>query len=445
LDGNPIFNLARTLLLKSTPSKNMKLNLTLFYAVYAAASVFALSSTVYCNGFRNPPEGAVAQGQIGGKVANIDDASAISHNPANLVEVERSFLATTTLILTEVDFQSTAGQKVTTKRPIKVLPSAFALWPLEDKKCVLGLGITTPFGQSTVWGQKSIFRYPIPWFAELKVININPTFAAQVTDDLSVGVGADLFLSELDLRQFFAWSALTGDITDSDGEARFLGQGFGAGGNLGVTWKFAKNQRLALTYRSAVDVEYDGSFHLSNLPPASKLPPPFRGVTSAAGYHTGIQFPNIVTLGYGIQLSDTLKVGSDIEWVQFSSYHTLRTDIENNNVLLPSTTTNEDWDDIWTFGVGGSWNFKPKWVARAGYQFLQTPIPDQTLSPTLPDADKHAFSVGLGYSQKSYSMDVSYMGMLYDERRFIGNQNPAFNGSYDLTSHLFAASFRLSF
>ena len=48
----------------------------------------ALTVQSMAEGFKNPPEGAAALGRAGGRIAIADDAAAVSHNPANLVDLE---------------------------------------------------------------------------------------------------------------------------------------------------------------------------------------------------------------------------------------------------------------------------------------------------------------------------------------------------------------------
>ena len=67
-------------------------------------NVVVLSCVVGCvdsvgNGFRNPPEGAANIGKTGGKIALVEDPSAISHNPANLVDVEKSVIVQTMTLI----------------------------------------------------------------------------------------------------------------------------------------------------------------------------------------------------------------------------------------------------------------------------------------------------------------------------------------------------------
>jgi long-chain fatty acid transport protein len=401
---------------------------------------FVLSVQVQAAGFRNPPEGANALGKIGGKVAFIDDPSAISHNPANLVEIQKpETLAALTIVRARTDFTAPNGVSAETDDPWKFLPNLYAVWPFSGAKLVGGIGITTPFGQSTEWSDDSIFRNTAPYFAQLRVVNVNPTIATKLGDRVSLGAGADVFLSDIRLKQVYPWSSLAGPAAQ-DGQADFDGDGVGGGANIGLTVQCTDRQRVALTYRSPVKVDYNGDFKISGLPPAAFLPPPLQAATSRSDFDTEITFPAVAALGYGIQATKALRCEANIGWVQFSKYDSLTLDAGNNNVLLLTTDVSQDWKDVWTFGVGGDLQVNPNTVLRAGYIFLQSPVPDHTLAPTLPDADRHVISVGVGYKRGAQSLDLAYAYSIFDERDIEANQNPAYNGEYDNSSHILGVS-----
>jgi hypothetical protein len=46
-----------------------------------------LASSASAEGFRNPPAGAFNLGRAGGRIAQIDDSSAVAQNPANLMDL----------------------------------------------------------------------------------------------------------------------------------------------------------------------------------------------------------------------------------------------------------------------------------------------------------------------------------------------------------------------
>jgi long-chain fatty acid transport protein len=119
--------------------------------------------------------------------------------------------------------------------------------------------------------------------------------------------------------------------------------------------------------------------------------------------------------------------------------------VGNNAVLLPSTHIAQNWKDTFTIGIGGDWKFAQNWVLRAGYQFYESPVPDSTFSPTIPDANQNVFTFGLGYRYGRHFFEGAYGADFYDSRSIRSDQNPAFNGDYNVTVHLFSVAYHFSF
>jgi long-chain fatty acid transport protein len=399
---------------------------------------------------RNPPEGAAALALGGGKVTLTDDASAISHNPANLTELKGpQILPVMTLIHAESEFISPMGS-AKTEDPWKILPNVFAAWPVENTRFVAGVGVTTPFGQSTVWEQSSALRYVAPYSASMSLIDVNPTLAARLTDRVSVGVGADVYWSQLELKQKLPGAALTGNPLSPDVTIHAQGDGTAVGANAALSVKLTARQTIGLTYRAPFTVDYEGDMDVSGMPAGAAL----MGLTPSSDFDSSIDFPAVAALGYGIKLTDTVRVGADVEWVQWSRYESLVLNGANNNPLLNAPGTpnpmmpavvRQNWDDSWTAGVGADWKATPEVTLRAGYIFLQSPVPDETFSPTIPDADRHVVSVGLGYTRANHKVDFAYGYTIFPDREIASNQNPAYNGTYETSSHLLSLSYGYSF
>jgi long-chain fatty acid transport protein len=408
------------------------------------------ASVVWANGFRNPPEGASAFGHNGGKLILTEDASTIAHNPANAARMTNSqALVAATVINTETDFSSPMVSD-STEDSLKVLPNVFAVMPIENTRYVAGIGLTTPFGQSTVWDKDGAFRYIAPYRAQMTVVNVNPTLAARVTEKLSVGVGADVYWSRLDLKQAFPWSAVTGNRMSPDGTVQMKGDGQGVGGNVGLTYRPAPRHAFALTYRSPVKVDYDGDTTFSGMPAGGQA----LGFSPSSKFESSIEFPAVAAFGYAFTVTDTVRIEADVEWIEFSRYDNVALDAGNNNALLhrpgdPNPmgplVLRQDWNDTWTFGLGADWDVMPDLTLRAGYIYLQSPVPDETLAPTLPDADRSVVTVGAGYHPNQHSVDVAYGLSIIDDRKITSNQNPAFNGKYETSSHIVSVSYGYSF
>ena|SRR6266498_87124 len=405
-----------------------------------------LPAPARAEGLRNPPPGTFNLGRAGGRIAQIDDSSAITQNPANLMDVAHPEVQfTPTVVYLKADYDSPSGMSAHTKDPWHVLPNLFASLPLRDGEYSLGLGVTTPYGLASKWDESGAFsrsggnlRYASAYLADLKTVNINPTVAVRPYKRLSVGVGFDVFWSELTLKQFYPWFLVTANPADPDGVAKAKGDGVGFGGNVGATWEVTDRQRFAVTYRSPVRVGYDGDFTVNNIP--STVP----GISARSDFKSHIEFPTIVGAGYGLQLTDSIRVEVDVEWLEFSNFDTLPLDTKSAPPGIPSRVR-QDWKNTFTAGVGGDWKFATGWVLRGGYQFYESPVPDRTFSPSIPDANQHVFTIGLGYRHGRHSLEVAYGLDFYDKRTITDNQTPAFNGTYNITVHLFSCAYGYAF
>jgi len=407
------------------------------YVIFGVAGIL-VAGGARAEGIRNPPPGAFGLGRAGARSAHVDDATAITHNPANLADL-RTLDASASLLAVRiaVDYEAD-GQSARTVDPWKFLPAFYAALPLPDDRFVVGLGLHAPYGLSNEWEPNEAFRYAAPWFAELKTINFNPTLAWRIHERLSLGVGLDVMWSELKLKQFYPWALISGDPLAPDGELRARGDGVGIGGNIGLTWQVAERHRLAVAYRSRISVDYDGSLELSGFPPGFPLGAP------ETSFASGITFPDIVTVGYGMQVTDRLRLGADVEWLQFSNFDSLPIEIGAPPPLVPSRI-NQAWRDTFTIGIGGDYRINDRWVVRASYQHYQTPVPDETLSPTIPDSDQNVVTAAVEYRWGRSRLELAYGLVLYDDRDITNNQNPAFNGHYEFGVHLIAVGYRFSF
>ncbi len=120
----------------------------------------------------------------------------------------------------------------------------------------------------------------------------------------------------------------------------------------------------------------------------------------------------------------------------------------------------------------------PRWLPgwdvalRGGYWNSQTPIPDRTFDPSVPDSDNHAISIGVGllckgsgrflglfecgpsgagkWRPKAVGIDLAYQALLYEVRTVSGSQPPltaagAVDGRYSTTYHVGFITLRVNF
>jgi long-chain fatty acid transport protein len=417
----------------------------------------AMVHGAYADGYRNPPPTAEGIGKSDANKVFVDDASAISYNPANLALQDRaSVVADVTFARQETTFESaTTGRSADSDGDWNTLPNLFFSMPVGDSGFAWGLGITTPFGQGISYDENDLVNFgaftnglsPAIHDAQISLVNFNPTVAFKLGEHVAIGVGADIFYSKLEFRQYYPWGELgipAFIYDEGNAEAEVDADGYGFGGNLALTWNVTERQRMAFTYRSEVEVRYEGDFEIHTVgppvpPPVGDFSPAFD--TTESDFELDIKYPTIIGVGYGIALTDAIHVEASLEWLEWSVNKTLSADLGANGPMdVP-----QEWDDTFTVAAGGDWRVSDHWVLRAGYAFIETPIPDETSAPSLPDADRHVLSIGLGYTIGGHSLDLAYAYSIYDDRKVDNNQHPAFNGDYDIDSDLLGLTYSYSF
>ena len=385
-------------------------------------------SLLLADGYRNPPEGAVAIGAFGGHRAFAEDANATIHNPANLVGLEEPMVQFNLLGgYGKNEFKSAAGPTDRTTDPYFYVPGFSAAAPIRKGKAALGIATYVPFGRSVDWGADGFFaQNNVPYSGHMTVMDATPNLALKLTDTLSVSIGADIYVGEVEQRQIFS-----GPVADALGlpagaRSKLTADGQALGANAAIAWKPTENQRLVATVRSPFSIDYSGKNRID--------------YACSLGAEGTIDYPTIVALAYGIELTDTFRIEADAEWLEFSRYQELAiTDARGQTTVTP-----QDLDDTWTAGCGAEWNFVPGWTLRAGFMHVQNPTPDSTYSPLGPDEDQQVLSLGLGYAKGAHAIDLGYAYGLFNGRTIQDSQNsPA--GRYDYDSQLLSLSYGYKF
>jgi len=111
----------------------------------------------------------------------------------------------------------------------------------------------------------------------------------------------------------------------------------------------------------------------------------------------------------------------------------------------------------------------PDWnvAVRGGYAFADSPVPERTFRPDVPDSNYHAYSIGIGFLCRSRGVflgvlscgnegrnslgvtavgfDVAYQGIFYQSREIFNNNDPRINGVWDTTIPVGTLNLRVNF
>ena len=418
---------------------------------------------VYGEGFRNLHQGASATGQGDAFAAQADDPSALFYNPAGMTKLEGVQLYAGVLVVGGYyDFTSPGGQEFRGNLDGTVAsppPSYFYLTAsLDDKgldikpleNLTVGIGVNSPFGLLIRWPNDVPFS-AVDVFGTLPLLDIKPTAAYKVNDYLSIGGGFDIytFASFLGEGQTEAHSFIPPSTTvEFNGTDTALGFNIGA---LVTLWRTEGKPRInfAFVYRNQTTLELTGDFLVNGVK------------TDDAA--VDLKLPQVFTWGLaGWPLRDReWKIEVDIDYADWSSFDNLDIRRSNNPTILQP----RDWKGVFVVKVGTEYkglhlSSLPNWevALRGGYIRSETPVPERTFEPLVPDADFNGFSVGLGLTCKGQAlflglfrcgngitMDFTYVNQLYESRTITNNRQSVLNGTYETVLHAGGIGLRMNF
>ncbi|MGD2114611.1 MAG: outer membrane protein transport protein [Acidobacteriota bacterium] len=418
------------------------------YKLLAVGVLAALVATpAFSAGFGIFEHGSKAMGMAGAFTAQADDPSAMFHNAGGLAfQKERAFQVGTTLISnTTADFDGLApfpGPDAEGQQKDAIFFPSHAYWvePL-GPGWTFGLGFNNPFGLVLEWDNPNTWpgRY-ISYRAELRTFDLNPTLAWQATPNFGIGFGVVGRWSDIELNRRIPFlnpfTQQVQDVGDATLESD-LDEGFGW--NVGILHKATDRFSWGLSYRSKIEIDYGGDGRFTQIPTGI---PALDGAIAASlpfdqnlPLETTIEFPDLASLGLAYRISRNLLVETDFNWAGWSSFDELPITFTQNPEF--SDVVREDYEDSYNYRLGINWTTSPSSQWRFGYVYDETPQPEESVGPLLPDANRNGVTVGYGYSG-GWDFDIALMYLKFEERtRDESFPNDAiYHGVYDTTGFL---------
>ncbi len=393
-----------------------------------AAALLVAPSTVWAAGFANTAQSATATGMAGVGTANPDEPNSNFYNPASMVFRDQwNIYAGPTVIMPSVSFQSIDGSReADTVSQVFPPPNFNVAVPFGDNYAA-GLGVTLPWGLGIDWGDwegRETFRSQ-----SLQTINVNPSFAYKVPVlNLSFAAGLQVLYSTLEQRRNI--------ILPQGDEAEVIlgGQGFGLGGTFGAMYRVTDGITLGLNYRSGGTINYSGHAVFEGVEGT-----PLESVLVDQEISTDINLPHTINLGLGYSVTDELWLGLDFNYMTWSVYDQIevrwseQSPEGDSGSTDPSLVVPADWEDAFAVRFGGQYSVMNDLNLRFGFTYDRTPVPDETVGPSLPDNDRFVFALGVGYSTLGIRADLGYNYVYLNQREI---RNETYPGDYQLSSHL---------
>jgi long-chain fatty acid transport protein len=374
-------------------------------------------------GFSVTAHSARATGMGIATVAHLDDASAIAYNPATL-SLLRGFEVQLgdTLIAPNIRF-TPAGTEAAQDSDFTVAPPphVFIAMPLM-KDLVAGVGVYTPFGSSLKWPEDFSGRF-LAQRSQLATFDVTPTVAYAPMEWLRVGAGLQLMYGTVDLQRRLPIPLPSG-LTEGGIQLKGsdTGVGFTAGLQVALVQDFLS---LGVAYRSKVDLDFEGTAEFSD------IPEPLQAMFTPQDVTASVSLPATLTLGLAVKPTRKLTLAFDATWWEWSRLKELVVDFANP--ALEDTRLPKRWHVVWSFGLGGEYKLSDALAVQAGLGYERTPVPDETLTPDLPDADRWRAHLGAGYAFGSFNVGLGYEFLLLPDKTSTAQVLP---GTYNGTAHV---------
>ncbi|HOP85161.1 MAG TPA: outer membrane protein transport protein [Syntrophorhabdaceae bacterium] len=345
--------------------------------------------------------------------ASIDNPSCVFYNPALMTEKNGfSVLSGDIMIYPEITYKDPVSNKgYETKTRAHHIPHIYSKY--SDIYTGFGIGVYSLFGLSTEWSNNWSGRYNII-FAEIKTTFINPVISRKVNDNLSIGGGLFYVKSSVTFKSALNLFPLI------DGISRLSGDGDGIGYNLAALIKFPKDYSLSFTYRSPVNIKYNGKAKFY-------LPAPL--ISNQTGATTKLTLPFLFVTGIAKKINNFV-IESDILFTGWSSMNSYR--IKSDNGMADGFFY-KDWRNTITWALGVNYKINNTAEISTGYMLDRTPIPKRTLGPELPDSTRHIFTAGYSYKKSRFGFNMGYQATFFNNTR---SHMKDMNGKYTGFAHL---------
>jgi long-chain fatty acid transport protein len=362
------------------------------------------------SGFAVFTQGASSLGQAAAVTAHGDDPSVIFFNPALMHRLEGTQLqiGTTTLIPSREYASPLAWQDRDTKGAV-FFPSTLFLSLRVSDRFSAGLGVFSPFGLGTDWGDTWTGRY-LATNSELISVTVNPVVSYRITPRIALAAGIDILYLDTTLERQINLNGLNNRIGGllgigpfPDVGQKFSGDGTGIGFNIGFLYDLHKDLSFGASYRSQikVGVKGDGSY-------GYQIP----GLLMNSPGKADLTLPQQVSAGICYTGLDPLTLEVGFRWEDWSSFRELMVTFDDGTFSYVP----KNWKSTFAYNVGARYRITNTLTLLAGYLYGDNPIPDGTFEPSIPDSDTHLFCLGADLDFGKFRVSISYAYQMLENR-----------------------------
>jgi long-chain fatty acid transport protein len=413
-------------------------------ALFAAAAAHA-------SGFALKEQSATYQGaSFAGATARADDPATLFFNPAGITRLAGYQISLSTAAIMPTA-QMTSGSatrnaflggtaingSLTSDAAVNAIIGSVYATGHVSQDVAIGLSITAPYGLATKYGTNSIARYQA-LTSVLRTTDIAPAIAWQVLPTLSIGAAIHAEYAEATLSNAADFGAFLGLPGAADGIGTIKGHDTAYAWQIGLLWEPMPGTRIGADYHSAAFHKLQGNITYSGVP--APLRPLFVSGTAATAK---LVTPDLFSVGVAQDFGRWTLL-ADASLTRWSHFNQLTAYYGTSRSL-----TQESWRDTFGMSAGADYRITDEVTLRGGLAYDQSPVPNSTRTPRVPDNDRFWMSVGASWAPTPrLSLSAAYTHIFVADGTVAladtggptspsfgrGNLNAAYSNSIDIVS-----------
>lgn len=437
------------------------------FALTAMLSL-AFASMAHAGAFNIYEMSARATSLGGAFTATADDPSAIFYNPAGLAwqRADWSFSLNVSPLKpsiasarangpTAVEFPG--AENGMTKGSF-FFPTGAYLGHRINEKFSAGLGFFTPFGLGVEWEDPDSFAgRGASTNAQLQGLYFSPVVAYRPVAEFAFSVGAHFVKTNLDLDRIITANLGTGTDVTNVADVALEGTGnWTAGLAFGAMYRPNHKLSIGVNYKQGVTnkFEQDDATFTQRASGFASVDAQVAGLLTALVGGEGTQevsaeldYPDIFVLGGRYDFTRKFALMADLVFVGWDVFDEIVLDFEN----APTTTLEENYKSVMQFRAGGEYQYDDQLSFMVGYVHDETPQPEESMSPLLPDASRNDYSLGASWmtADGRNEFTVGYMYVNFDERSTVINGErtalDGFDANYESNVNIFSFGYTRNF
>ena len=378
--------------------------ITLFFAAAVAGHA---TNGLYLTGY-----GPEELGRGGANLAVSDRSLGLNSNPAGIAQLQGDhFTASLAVLSPTLEFENMVNAPTAANDRYFPLP-AFA-WVRSGKETpwAWGVGFIAQGGMGATFDDlNTFFGTQDQTYTQVRFMTLSPTVAYSFSEDAAIGATLNLGYADAAFRFF----PDTSFFNTQNPQMSFFGPKMeDAGGvqtslRLGGWWRPNPRWSFGAIYQTKTNSTFDGGTLRVNF---QQMP----GLGQKVDYDAemdGFTFAAQAGVGTAVRVTDKWLLLVDVKrYFWDGAIDTIQVIGTSPSVAgAPSRVELPfvfNWKDVWVLALGSEWRASDEWTLRAGYNYGENPVPDETLTPLFPATTEHHLSVGASVLKGSVTYEFA--------------------------------------